>query len=185
MTDPSNDAVFRDNVAHSMNGGIVLFKDDCYHEDECTLFRNIFLYKAFNYGLYTANRCEVEVDNIIIADSHAGFLAMISKPRIIDHERHIKPVKITNSMFIGQSPGYHCDRLSEPSYESVIIKSGRAGIVHCHRKLLVGGEVVCAGMYAILMPTRIGNDISPPFKKWALNKNQPGYGSKMLISCEF
>ena len=181
LSDPSDPDVWKNNTAHSVVGGIILFQFDCFHDDECTLFRNFLIYKAFEYGVYSAGRCRVEYDSMIIADTHVGILNMISGPDIRNHQVGNKPVTIDNCLFIGQSPGYSCEHASELDYESVVLKSGKSGKAECHGYFVDDGVPRCDGMSAIFMPSYTSIDIHPPLKKFALPKAQLGHGSRMRI----
>ena len=173
--------MWKDNVAHSVLGGILLFEQDCHWDDKCSLFRNFFIYKSFNYGIYSATICAVEYDSVIIADTHVGVLNMIAEPDIRDHEIGNKPVIIENSIFIGQSPAYDCDHLSELDYGSPMVDSGKSGNAECGGFYTDDGFSKCDGMSAIMMPTYTSSPIHPPLKTFALPKAQIGHGSRMNI----
>ena len=174
--------VWKDNTAHSVVAGILLFEHDCWIEDECSLFRNFFIYKTFHYGIYTAGVCRIEYDSIIIADTHVGILNMIGGPDIRDHEIGNKPVTIINSLFVGQSLAYDCDHLSEFDYASPMMEAAKSGHAECHEFYYEDEFPKCDGMSAIFMPTYTSKLIHPPLKKFSLPKAQIGHGSRMHIT---
>ena len=185
ILDPDDDWVWRGNTAHSVQAGMLLFKKDGFIDDGCVLFRNFFIYKALNYGVYTATECNVMIDNIIVADTHVGVLNILGKPSILDHATDVKEVTIKDSLFVGQSPAYDCDHLSEPNPFSIVMLSGSKGIAHCHDTYVVDNKKQCDGMAAIFMPSRTAGVVDPPFKKFGLPKGTLTYGAKMIMMGKF
>ena len=48
------------------------------------------------------------VSNTVLADNHAGILAMIKGPSSLSHKTSEKSVKVENSLIVGMSPDFEC-----------------------------------------------------------------------------
>ena len=176
--------IWTDNVAHSVFSGAVMFKDDCLQAEACSLYRNFFVYLSSNFGIWSASKCAVEYDNVIIADTHIGVLNMVSDPPSTDHIVEYKDVKIKNSLFVGQSFGYDCALSHEPRRSLVRSRATGAamGRATCIDEAEEDGETKCDGMVAIMFPTKISKDLLCPVKPFELAKSHMALGGLLTVS---
>ncbi|XP_078617867.1 fibrocystin-L-like isoform X2 [Branchiostoma floridae x Branchiostoma japonicum] len=96
-----------DNEVHGVLVGVWSLKE-CF--PPCAKVRGFYVWKAFDFGIYFQSQCNLELEGNTIADSRLGIFHMVIGPSALTHVAVNNYVQMENSLFIGRSEGFDCDR---------------------------------------------------------------------------
>uniref|UniRef100_A0A3P8VH65 PKHD1 like 1, tandem duplicate 2 n=1 Tax=Cynoglossus semilaevis TaxID=244447 RepID=A0A3P8VH65_CYNSE len=102
------------NEAHGGLYGIMMNKDGL---PGCSLIRDFFIWRSFDYGIYYQTSSNVVVSQVTLVDNGMGIMPIIYAPPSLTHMFADKMTQIQNSLIIGSSPEFNCsDTLSKSDY---------------------------------------------------------------------
>ncbi|CAH1226877.1 PKHD1L1 [Branchiostoma lanceolatum] len=96
-----------DNEVHGALIGVWAL-EDCF--PPCVKVRGFYVWKAFDFGIYFQSKCNLELEGNTIADSRLGLFHMVIGPSALAHQVVDNYVKMEDSLFIGRSEAFDCDR---------------------------------------------------------------------------
>ena len=108
------------NVIHSSQEGIHV---NTYNppieiigDKGCVSFDNFLIYKIYDYGVYLLTHETVQMDNNIFVDCGVGVHPFLIRPKATTHLVEEKYLEVNNTVFVGRSEAFSCDKDVEPHY---------------------------------------------------------------------
>ena len=116
----SSEKRWEGNVIHSSHEGVHVNTYnppiEIIEDKNCVVFRNLLLYKIYDYAFYLLTHDTVEMENNIIVDVGVGIHPFLIRPRPTSHLVEEKYLQINNTVFVGRSSAFDCETDVEPSY---------------------------------------------------------------------
>ncbi|XP_029369318.1 PKHD1 like 1, tandem duplicate 1 isoform X2 [Echeneis naucrates] len=123
------------NEAHGGLYGVYLNKDGL---PGCSLIRDFFIWRSFDYGIYFQTIMNMVVSNVTLVDNGMGVMPLVYAPPSVSHTFADKPVHIQSSLIVGTSPNFNCSHTlpisdfnienSDPHRAPRPPKGGRSGL---------------------------------------------------------
>uniref|UniRef100_A0A3P8VF56 PKHD1 like 1, tandem duplicate 2 n=1 Tax=Cynoglossus semilaevis TaxID=244447 RepID=A0A3P8VF56_CYNSE len=131
------------NEAHGGLYGIMMNKDGL---PGCSLIRDFFIWRSFDYGIYYQTSSNVVVSQVTLVDNGMGIMPIIYAPPSLTHMFADKMTQIQqNSLIIGSSPEFNCsDTLSKSDYNIF----NRADLGHAAARPPNGRSGICWPTFA-------------------------------------
>ena len=107
---------YSNNMAYSNLIGSVILPDDTVTGD-CVKMSGFISWKNHDFGLYYQNDPSVIIDNNIVAENGVGLWTGVLKPSATLHEIGNKTAVVSNSLFVGATASYDCDKDVSPVEE--------------------------------------------------------------------
>uniref|UniRef100_A0A3Q2YMV4 PKHD1 like 1, tandem duplicate 1 n=1 Tax=Hippocampus comes TaxID=109280 RepID=A0A3Q2YMV4_HIPCM len=74
----------------------------------CSLIRDFFIWRNFDYGIYFQTIMSITVSNVTLVDNGMGIMPMIFEPPSLSHLYADKKVRVENAVIVGGSPHFNC-----------------------------------------------------------------------------
>ena len=94
-------------------------------ESGCVRVSDVQVWKSYDFGLYARSESSVVFDTITAADNGVGILPNIYGPASDAHQFEDKYVTLENSVIIGTSDSYDCDKEETPDVFTAPKEGGR------------------------------------------------------------
>ena len=112
--------VWEGNVIHSSHEGIHV---NTYNppieiigDKGCVSFDNFLIYKIYDYGAYLLTHETVHMENNTFVDCGVGVHPFLIRPKPETHLVEQKYLEINNTVFVGRSETFSCEKDVEPHY---------------------------------------------------------------------
>uniref|UniRef100_A0A3Q2Z1Q4 PKHD1 like 1, tandem duplicate 1 n=1 Tax=Hippocampus comes TaxID=109280 RepID=A0A3Q2Z1Q4_HIPCM len=93
------------NEAHGGLYGVFMNRDGL---SGCSLIRDFFIWRNFDYGIYFQTIMSITVSNVTLVDNGMGIMPMIFEPPSLSHLYADKKVRVENAVIVGGSPHFNC-----------------------------------------------------------------------------
>ncbi|XP_063309061.1 fibrocystin-L-like [Pelobates fuscus] len=93
------------NEAHGGLYGVYMNNDGL---SGCSQVRRFFVWKCWDYGIYTQTADSVVISNVVLVDNGMGILPIVFGPPATSHQASNKTITIQNSVLVGRSPSFNC-----------------------------------------------------------------------------
>ncbi|XP_019729703.1 PKHD1 like 1, tandem duplicate 1 [Hippocampus comes] len=123
------------NEAHGGLYGVFMNRDGL---SGCSLIRDFFIWRNFDYGIYFQTIMSITVSNVTLVDNGMGIMPMIFEPPSLSHLYADKKVRVENAVIVGGSPHFNCSHTLDANDFNTIssnfhraprpINGGRSGI---------------------------------------------------------
>ncbi|XP_077349351.1 fibrocystin-L [Lithobates pipiens] len=110
----------------------------------CSRVRGFFIWKCWDYGIYTQTISSLQISDVILADNGMGILSIVYTPPSVSHVISNKTVQITNSLLIGSSPNIDCTDILTDSDPNIKLSDQHRS----HRPLTGGRSGICWPTFA-------------------------------------
>ena len=101
------EALWRDNEAHSCVHGIHI--PPKARMPACVRISNFYLWKNYDYGIFTFGPASLKVTNNIFADNGVSLFLFVGLPPATSHKRVDKFIIVQDSLLVGVSPSFDCN----------------------------------------------------------------------------
>lgn len=156
------------NEAHGGLYGVYL-NNDGYKG--CSLVREFFIWKCFDFGIYFQVSPSVTIANVTLVDNGLGVMPLIFGPPSLSHQFQDKRVNIQSCLVVGSSPNFNCsDTVPRDDYNIINSASHRAD------RPLTGGRT------GIGWPNFNSGHNTAPMKPHALNMNYNAIKGLMTVT---
>ena len=103
------------NIIHGALGGVVNLPTYTFLQLDCVSFSYFTIFKTTNYGIYYQNLQSIILDSNVFVDNQIGIFTKVLGPHSLDHLTSNKTARITNSLFVGRSASFDCNRDVKPN----------------------------------------------------------------------
>ena len=108
-TEVNSAEAWADNVVHSALSGVAVMPDQ--GQPTCSLLANFTSYKSWDSGIYfQAEKASLEVIGYISIDNTIGLFPMVLRPTSISRQFQNKFIHVKDSIFVGTSDDFDCER---------------------------------------------------------------------------
>eukprot|EP00795_Rhopilema_esculentum_P009048 gene9048-16692_t len=101
------ESLWRHNEAHSCVHGIHV--PPKARMPECARISNFYLWKNYDYGIFSFGPASLKVTNNIFADNGISLFLFVGLPPATSHKRLNKFVVVQDSLLVGVSPSFDCN----------------------------------------------------------------------------
>ena len=105
----------QNNIVHSALSGVSVFPIYTFENLSCVSISGFTIFKSTHWGIYYQNPPSVFMENNILVDNQVGVISFVIEPNANTHELSGKDFQIRNSIFIGRSSSFDCERDVKPS----------------------------------------------------------------------
>ncbi|XP_061122944.1 PKHD1 like 1, tandem duplicate 1 [Syngnathus typhle] len=102
---PNNNEVWSHNEAHGGLFGVFMNRDGL---PQCSLIRDFFIWRNFDYGIYFQTIMSITVSNVTLVDNGMGIMPMIYAPPSLSHQYDDKKIRVEDAVVVGGSPHFNC-----------------------------------------------------------------------------
>ena len=155
-----DDTYWSGNVLHTALIGILVDPSDCHIKEKRTVLPNFLIYKMMHFGIYYQSSCSVYVEGTTLVDNTIGFHAFVFGPSAIKHEYANKEATLRNSLVVGTSGGWDCDKDKIPDKDEAYAQGWR------NRGWWIGKSEKPTGRTGVLWPHFGSTFTMYPVKNW-------------------
>ncbi|XP_063307204.1 fibrocystin-L-like [Pelobates fuscus] len=101
----------------------------------CSLVRRFFVWKCWDYGIYTQTIDSVQISEVVLVDNGMGILNIVYAPPSVSHQASKKTVNISNALLVGSSPMFNCSDVLDASNANI-----KLTMEHRSTRPLTGGR---------------------------------------------
>ncbi|KAK7898488.1 hypothetical protein WMY93_019341 [Mugilogobius chulae] len=165
---PNDIDMWRQNEAHGGLYGIYLNKDGL---PGCSLIRDFFVWKSFDYGIYFQVPQSMWIANVTLVDNGVGLMPLIYGPPSLSHSFEDKKVTFESSLIVGSSPNLNC---------SETVPSGDFNIINTEGHRI--GRPPTGGRSGLCWPSFNSGHNTAPGKPHPLNMNYNAIKGLMTVT---
>ena len=163
---------YKGNKAYAnVLGGFVVEYRDVLTQTDCAQMSGHTVWKSHDYGIYYQNDPSFLAQNNILIENTNGIFPIVLKPPSLSHVYENKTIQIRNTIFIGQTTSFDCQKDVTPSNDDNYKLSGNA-----RPSLPPSG-----GMVGLIFPNFYSKDNGLPTHPWAGNMAYPAIGGLMIM----
>ncbi len=104
----------KNNTVYGALAGAAILPLFVYTEISCLEMSNFIIYKSTHYGIYYQGPASFVSDSNILIDNQINIMAIVYRPSLLTHEYVEKKYLVKNSLIVGQSPSFNCEKDRKP-----------------------------------------------------------------------
>ena len=109
---------YSNNHAYSNLFGVGVLPEDGVG-GECAMYSGFVAWKNYDYGLYFQGTASIKIDNNVVAENRQGIWTGVYDPPSLDHLIGDKYANISNTLIIGTTSSFDCNKDVTPNTGNV------------------------------------------------------------------
>ena len=122
----------KNNTIHAALAGVVILPKYYFGQLWCVLISNFTVYKSSHWGIYYQGYQSLIADSNILIENQVNIFTIVFDPESVLHLTSNKNVQISNSLIVGRTNTFDCDRDVKPNdlnyQQATTIRAFGAGI---------------------------------------------------------
>ena len=111
---PGKNHSIKDNTIYGTLGGVAMLPAYYFENLTCIKISGFTIFKSSHYGIYYQSYASLIVDSNVLIDNQINVFSMVIAPPGLSHLTSNKTILVQNSLIVGRSLKYDCDKDIKP-----------------------------------------------------------------------